>query len=562
MLEAINQYIDDVMSGRLLACKWVQLAAARHIRDMTEGGKRGLWFDEEAAQHAIDFFQFLKHSKGEWAGRTLTLEPWQQFVIALIFGWMRFDRDADQPVRRFRTAYLEVARKNGKSTMAAGVGLYLFDSDEEPGAEVYTAATKRDQARITHSEATRMVKASPGLRRRIRVLKDNLNILDTASKFEPLGRDTDSMDGLNVHGGIVDELHAHPNRETWDLLDTATGSRRQPLLFGITTAGTDRQTLCWNLHEYAEKILEQFVDDDTFFGIIFTLDDGDNWEDEALWIKANPNLGASKKVEDMQRKAKQAKEIPAALNSFLRRELNVWTQATTRWINAEKWTACAGAVDAEGLRGRICYGGLDLASVQDVAAFVLVFPPATPEDDYSILCRFWIPEGNLNERTTRDRERYETWIRQGFIMATPGNVIDHDFIIAEVGDLMDRYDVREIAFDRWGAARVQTKLAELSSSEDFLIQFGQGYASMSPAMKSLEEFIVNERIAHGNNPVLTWMAGNLVISEDPSGNMKPDKAKSTEKIDGMVALVMALDRAVRNEGDQSSVYDERGMIEL
>lgn len=568
---AYSQYIDDVLTGRQVACKWVRLACERHQRDLANGQDRGLKFDDAAARHAIDFFRFLRHSKGEWSGQTVELEPWQQFVIALVFGWMAQD-DQGSWLRRFRTTFLEVARKNGKSTIAAGVGLYLFDADGEPGAEVYTAATKRDQARITHSEATRMVKASPFLRRRIRTFKDNLNILNTAAKFEPLGSDTDSMDGLNVHGAIVDELHAHKNRETWDLLDTATGSRRQALMFGITTAGVDRQSLCWDMHEYTEKILVGLVQDDSFFGLIYTLDpkvvdvdgrvieEGDDWEDERCWVKANPNLGVSKKIEDMRRKALQAKEMPTMLNSFLQRELNVWTQATVRWVNAPKWLACNQPVDADGLLGRTCYGGLDLSSTTDVTAFVLVFSPQVPTDPYQVICRFWIPEETMKLRTKRDRMQYQTWVRQGYMVTTPGDAVDHDFVLAEIEELRQRYDIQEIAFDRWGAAHVQTKLQDMGG-EDWLVQFGQGFASMSAPMNELERLILSGRLAHGGNPVLTWMAGNLVATMDSAGNKKPDKAKSTEKIDGMVALIMALDRATRHQ-PKESVYEERGIREL
>src|SRR5512139_1249755 len=292
-----EQYIDDVVAGRVVACHWVQAACQRHVDDLKHGAERGLHFDREAAEHVLKFFTILKHSKGEWAGRPLVLEPWQQFLIWTLFGWKRADG-----TRRFRTAYIEVARKNGKSTIGAGVGLYLLAADGEPGAEIYSAATKRDQARITHLEAVRMVKASPMLRKRIRTFRDNLNIEGTASKFEPLGADADTLDGLNIHGAIIDEIHAHKTREVWDKLDTGTGARRQPLMFGITTAGYDRQSLCWTLNEYSKKVLDGVIEDDTFFALIYTLDDGDDWQDETTWIKANPNLKVSKKNDDLRRK--------------------------------------------------------------------------------------------------------------------------------------------------------------------------------------------------------------------------------------------------------------------
>jgi phage terminase large subunit-like protein len=568
-----QQYIDDVLDGRQVVGKWVRLAVERHQRDLETGAARGLRFDHGAARHVIDFFGFLRHSKGEWAGSVVVLEPWQQFVLAMAFGWMRFDEERGGWGRRFRQVFLEVARKNGKSTIAAGVALYLLDADGEPGAEVFCAATKKDQARIAWSEAKRMVQSSLFLRRRIRAFRDNLHIVGTASKLEPLGRDTDSMDGLNVHGAIVDELHAHKNRETWDLLDTATGSRRQSMIFGITTAGVDRLSLCWNLHEYTEKIVEGMAHDDTFFGLIYTLElkkedadgnvieEGDDWEDPNAWIKANPNLGVSKRLGDMRDKANLAAQMPTAQNSFLQRELNIWTQATVRWVNAAKWLACSQPVDADGLRGRNCFGGLDLSSTTDVTAFVLVFPPQKESDPYQVLCRFWVPEETMRERSKRDRVLYETWVRQGYMMTTPGNVIDHEFILAEIDELAQRYDIQEVAFDRWGAAQIQTSLQRMGG-EDWVVGFGQGFASMSAPTKELERLILSGKLAHGGHPVLTWMAGNAVASKDAADNTKLDKAKSTEKIDGMIALIMGLDRATRHQPEPESVYETRGVREI
>jgi phage terminase large subunit-like protein len=546
-------YANDVSSGVIPACNWTKLAARRHFRDLETGPDRGLWFDRDAAQLVIDFFGLLKHSKGEWAGQIIHLEPWQQFHLWVLFGWKRADG-----LRRFRTFYLEVGRKNGKSTEAAGVGLYLLVADGEPGAEIYSAATTRDQARITHSEATRMVKSSPALRKRLTVFKDNIHIQDTASKYEPLSSDYDKMDGLNVQAAVVDEVHAHPTGDLWDILETATSSRRQPLMFAITTAGFNRASLCYQLHEYTEKILDGVVEDDSFFGIIYTIDEGDEWEDESAWVKANPNLGVSKKLDDVRRLAERAKEMPSRLNAFLRLHLNIWTQAETRWVPVEHWKTCGVAVDANGLRGRTCYGGLDLSSNTDVSALVLVFPPETEQDAYQVLCRFWIPEDNMHERTHKDRVPYEAWVRQGYVEATPGNVIDYEYVLAAVDEIMQAYDLREIAFDRWGATKIQTQLME-KGGESFMVQFGQGFVSMSPPMKELEKLILGHRLAHGNNPVLNWMAHNLVAREDPAGNIKPDKEKSLERIDGMVALIMGLDRAIRHGPRKMSIYETRGL---
>jgi phage terminase large subunit-like protein len=549
-----DQYIADVISGRQIAGHWIQAACRRQLDDLEHGTGRGLHFDRSAAEHALKFFSILKHSKGEWAGQPLTLEPWQQFLIWTLFGWKR-----DDGSRRYRTADIEVARKNGKSTLGAGVGLYLLAADGEPGAEIYSAATKRDQARITHQEAVRMVRTSPMLRKRIRTFRDNLNIEGTASKFEPLGADADTLDGLNIHGAVIDEIHAHKTREVWDKIDTATGARRQPLMFGITTAGYDRQSLCWTLNEYSKKILDRVIDDDSFFGLIYTLDDGDDWQDESTWIKSNPNLGVSKKWDDMRRKCTRAIEMPSAQNSFLRLELNVWTQSETKWMPIEHWRQCGLPIDYSKLAGRTCYGGLDLSSTLDLTAFVLVFPPLAGEDVYLVLPRFWIPGDNLLKRVHDDRVPYDVWQRAGYLTSTPGNVIDYDFIFEQIGRDAKEFKIAEIAFDRWGAARVSNVL---QSNGLTMVEFGQGYASMSPPMKELERLVMSHTIAHGNNPVLNWMADNVVAGMDPAGNIKPDKEKSREKIDGIVALIMALDRAMRNAHQAQSVYAARGVRAL
>lgn len=545
-----ERYIQDVMSGRQPACKWVQLAVERHLRDLQTADE--FYFDAAAGMHVIEFFSFLRHSKGEWAGQTIRLEPWQQAYVYMLFGWRRVVDD----LRRFRTAYLEVARKNGKSTLGAGIGLYLMVADGEPGAEVYSAATKRDQALIVHNEAARMVKGSPGLRKRIKIFRDNLHIEGTASKFEPLGADADTLDGLNIHAAIVDEIHAHRNRDVWDRLETATGARRQPLMLGITTAGYDRSSLCWELHEYLQKILEQSVVDDTFFGMIFSIDEGDDWADPDVWVKANPNLGVSKKNDDLLRKAQRAREIPSALNSFLRLELDVWTQSESVWVSMEHWRACGSATNPDGLRGRTCYMGLDLSSNVDLSAYALVFPPQQEGDPYQVLMRFFIPEEGMLKRSHADRVPYDVWVRQGFVSATPGNVIDYDYILAQIDEDAQRFDIAGVAFDRWGATQVSLRLSDAGLN---VVAFGQGFSSMSAPTKALENLILGHQVAHGDNPVLTWMAANAVTEEDAAGNIKVSKKRSREKIDGIVALIMALDLALHHDGG-TSVYEERGVL--
>lgn len=559
-----EQYVDDILSGTVPACRWIKLACERHRRDLETGHERGLHFDESAAKIVIAFFSVLRHWKGEWGGKPIKLEPAQQFWLWSLFGWRRADGS-----RRFRTAYLEVARKNAKTTTAAGVGLYLAFVDGEPGAEVYSAATKRDQARISHKDAAQMVKASPQLNQMIGVFRDNLNDIKSGSKFEPLSADYNSLDGLNVHGVIADELHAWPDPELWGVLKTGTGARRQPLMVAITTAGVNQQGICYGQREYVTRILKGIVNDDAYWGMIYTLDTkqdwpdldvDDDWQNETNWIKANPLLGVSKKLDTMRSDATEAANKPAELNHFLRWHLNIWTQAVTRWVNPIFWAACGEyRVDPEALTGRICYAGLDLSQTYDITALALVFPPESEDEPYQVLMRFWLPQDNMLERVRRDQVHYDVWARLGFLSLTPGNVVDYDFILAEIASLSGRYDIREIGYDRWGATLISQRLMDLGGDE-WVVPIGQGFASMSPPMKELGKLIAEKRLAHGANPVLTWMADNLVAREDPAGNIKPDKEKSREKIDGMVALIMGLDRATRAEG--ISVYEERDLLVL
>ena len=558
--KVVEAYIKGVKSGEIIACRWVQLAVERHLNDLATAKKRGFRFDPDAAQHVIDFYRFLKHSKGAKAGETFALEPWQQFILWVVFGWMKKDTETGEWVRRFNIMYVEVARKNGKSTLLSGIGLYMLIGDGEGGPEVYSAATKRSQAKITFDECVRMVNSSSHLRKRIGTHRDKLFVAGTAAKFEPLGRDADTMDGLNPHCAIVDELHAHPNREIWDVLYSAIGARTQPLMAAITTAGFNRTSFCYELREHVTRVLEGTVEDDSIFGIIYTLDEGDDYANESVWAKSNPNLGISKRIDSLRSALVKAKEMPSDLNNFLTKELDIWTSSLSKWVNRDKWDACGKPVDLEALIGRSCFAGLDLSSTTDISALVLVFPPETEGEPYRIIPRFWIPESNMNLRSKRDGVPYEAWNRAGLVSATPGDVIDHDFIVAEISELAAKYKIEELAFDRWGSVQLVQKL---QAADMKVIQYGQGFATMGPAMKTIEEMILSERLAHGNNAPLNWMADNLVVRSDPAGNLKPDKAKSTEKIDGMVALIMALDRAVRNEViDTTSIYEKRGMRTL
>lgn len=549
-----EQYIDDVLSGKQIVNEWVRLAVERHVHDLEYGHERGLYFDEQEGWRILVFCELCQHWKGEFAGETFYPEPWQAFFLWVLFGWKR---KADNS-RRFRIAYLEVARKNGKTFLGAVIGLYLTYADGEAGAEVYSVATKKDQAKICHGDAKNIVKNSRALNIVFDSFANNLSVEQSASKFEPLGRDSDSLDGLNVSGAIMDELHAWKNRELWDVIETATGARIQPLICAITTAGYNRQSVCWEQHTYLKKILAELIQDDSFFGMIFSLDDESEIDEPDMWMKSNPNLGISLRADELKNKVDRAKNSPAMLNSVMRLRLNMWTQAEQRWIHPAKWAECGKApVDAEQLKGRSCYGGLDLSSTTDISALALVFPPLVDDEPYIALLRFFVPEDNVVERSRRDRVPYDAWAREGYIIETPGNVIDYDWIVDQVDKDAQMFDLQEIAFDRWGATKIIQSISDLGLE---VVQFGQGYASMSPPMKELEKLVFSVMFSHGGNPVLSWMADNVVAIQDPAGNIKPDKGKSIEKIDGIVALIMALDRALHGATHmKKSIYEVMGL---
>ncbi len=550
----VSAYIAGVQDGTIPAGQLIRLAVGRHVHDLDEGPRRGLRFDRAAAQHAIDFFGFLKHSKGEWAGQPFVLEPWQQFILWVLFGWKRADG-----LRRFRVAYVEVPRKNGKTTLMAGVGLYLMVADGEPGAEIYSAATKRDQAKLSWGEAVKMVKASPALTKMVKHWKasDNLNVEATASKFQPLGADADTMDGLNVHGALIDELHAHKTRDVVDVLETATGARRQPLQVEITTAGSDQTSVCYEHHEYSEKVLKGTIADDTWFAFVATLDEGDAWDDPAVWAKANPNYGVSVKPDDLARKAEKAKQMPAAQNSFKRLHLDVWTQQVTRWISLDLWDKNAGVVDSDSLVGRACCGGLDLSSVSDLTAWLALFPRDEDPEEVDILCRFWCPEARLDDKQNKYRDQYRVWAEQEYLVATPGDAVDYGFIKRQILEDAAVYRLVDLNVDRlFQGYQLSQELADEGLT---VFGMGQGFVSMAAPMREFERRLLAKKLHHGGHPVLRWMADNVAVKVDAADNKKIDKAASQGKVDGIVALVMALDRCMRQEAPKKSVYEDRGL---
>lgn len=548
-LHPAHRYAVDVLSGKVVANRWVRLACQRYMDDLADGHNRGLRFDVADAEHSIRFFGLLKQSIGHFAGQTLELSPWQQFCNWNIFGWKRADG-----ARRFRTATILVGRKNGKTTMAAGLGLYCLLADDEPGAQIYSAATMRDQAKICFDEAVRMVKQSPEILEEVEITVKYLKYLD--GKFMPVGADADNLDGLNAHCSIVDEVHAHKSRKMWDVLDTARGSRRQPLIIAISTAGQDRHSICFELYEYSQKVLDGVIVDDSWFAALYGLDDGDDCFDESVWIKANPNLGISKQWDYMREQASKAKSAPSRKVAFQRLDCNVWTENVSAYVPLEIWDATP--VPQYETTGGACWAGLDVADTTDLTAYVELFDN-TEDDALDVECLFWMPSENVARRVFDDRVPYDTWITQGYIKATPGNVLDYATVKADILARAKDHTIREIRFDRWGAVQLAQEIAEESQEIQAggipTVAMGQGYFSMSAPTKSLLEYILAKRLRHGGNPVLRWMAANLIVDMDAAGNVKPAKNKSREKIDGMVALVMALDAAIRGSGKVAQYVD-------
>lgn len=552
LVESIEELRGELRELPMRVGKYVRLACERHLRDLETGDERGLTFSEKAAGAAVRFYSLLTHNKGKWAGQPLTLEPWQQFIIASLFGWKRADG-----TRRFRESYTEVARKNGKSTFSSGVGLQLLVADGEQGAEIYTAATKKEQARIVFGDAQNMARKSTALGRFIKVQQHSIFAPSSLSKMVPMSADANTEDGLNPHGIIIDEYHAHPNDALYSVLKSATGARAQPLLSIITTAGFNRLGPCAQLRKSCIGILEQLYEDDAYFTIIFTLDAEDDWLDESTWVKANPNLGVSVSLEYLQEQCRTAQRLPSQQVNFKTKHLNLWTDSSEVWMPHELWMQGATPVDEEALRGKMCFGGLDLASHRDLCALVLLFPDG--QGFFDVLMRFWVPADSVEERSKKDGVPYAEWVEAGLITATPGNVTDYNFIKAEVLELAAAYQIQDIGFDPYNASQLVVDLTEEGVS---MSAFRQGFLTMSAPTKELEKLVLGAKIRHGGNPVLAWMNGNVELRHDPAGNIKIDKGKSKEKVDGMIALVESIGVWLTAEADGTSVYEDRGLLIL
>lgn len=511
-------------------------------------------YDEEKADRAVAFIEHLCHTKGKWAGKPFLLLPWQEQIVRDLFGIVKKNGK-----RQFLTAYIEIPKKNGKSELAAAIALYLLYADNEPSAEVYGAACDRNQASIVFDVARQMVEMSPALMRRSKIRSAGKRIINyrNAGFYQVLSAETGTKHGLNVSGLVFDEIHAQPNRKLYDVMTKGSGdAREQPLFFIITTAGTDKESICYELHTKALDIMNGRKADHSFYPVIYGLSDEDDWNDEKNWYKANPSLGYTISIDRVRDAYREALDNPAEENVFKQLRLNMWTNSAVAWIPEHIYDRGNQKIDYASLLGRDCFAGLDLSSTSDITALVLVFPPRTEEEKYTVLPFFWLPEETLELRCRRDHVLYDVWERQGYILTTEGNVIHYGFIERFIEQLGEKYHIIEIAYDRWNATQMVQNLEDMGFT---MVPFGQGFKDMSPPSKELYKLLMEGNIIHGGNPVLKWMAQNVVMRQDPAGNIKPDKERSVEKIDGIVALIMGLDRCIRST-PPTSVYDERGIL--
>lgn len=539
-----GRYAGEVVKGKVPAGKWTKLACQRQIDDLKRwrGKAAPYYFDKAAGDHVCAFAECLPHIKGEWAKRreSIKLEDWQCFFLTTVFGWKRRDG-----LRRYRTVYLEVARKNSKSTIGAIIGLYMLVADGEIGAEVYSAATTRDQAKIIFETARAMARREREIQSAygLEANAHNLHVVETGSKFEALSAEGNSLDGLNIHCALVDELHAHKRRVVYDVLETATGSRSQPLVVSVTTSGSDRAGVCYEQRAYVTKLLERTVEDETYFGIIYTIDADDDWTDEAVWRKANPNLGVSVYVDDMRRLCAKAQTMASATNAFVTKRLDVWVNAATAWMDMRAWEACGDtSLDLDQFEGRRCFIGIDLASKIDLAAVSLLFPGDGGE--YTLFGRYYLPEETVEDG---GNSQYDGWVRSGHLIATDGARNDLRAtgpIGQDVIEFCRRFHVEQIAYDPFQMIQLQQDFDELGLPT---MELRPTVLNFSDPMKELEALVVSDKLRHDGGPVLTWMISNIVAKLDAKDNIYPRKEFVANKIDGGISAIMALGMALRHQ---------------
>lgn len=568
MTHPTTAYALDVTEGRILAGRLVRLACARHLRDLETGADRGLWFDEEEADFAFQFFeQGLRLQEGEHDGQPFLLEPAQQFIIGSVYGWKKADG-----YRRFQRLYIEMGKGNGKTPMLAGMGLKGLVADDEPGAEIYCAAVTRDQAGTMFSDAKHMAESSPGLAKRLRILEHNIAYTEGHSFMRPVSYEAGTLSSKRVHGALIDEIHEHPNAKVVSMMSAGTKGRRQPIIAEITNSGYDRTSVCWEHHEHSRKVLEGVIEDDRWFAYVCQLDvcdacreegkdqptDGcagcDQWDNPDVWLKANPLLGVSITPEYIAGQVLEAKSIPSKMNEVKRLNFCIWTESASRWIDSALW-ATAPAVTRE-LAGLPCFAGLDLASTEDVTAFVLWFPDE--EGGVDVVPTFWIPRDGLAGRIAKaDGVPWGTWVAEGLINVTDGAVTDYDIIREHIVATGQAHGVIEVGYDGWQAAQLATQL----TGDGFtMVKLAQSFGTFNEPMKEVERLLKQRLLRHGNNPVMNWMMANVTVDHGPGQTKKPSKDKSPEKIDGPVSMLMACARAIVTPVELPSVYEERGVL--
>ncbi len=564
-----HEYAREVIAGLIPACKWVKAACLRQLDDLERWRSDEAWPFEwrpELAERVIRFIELLPHVKGPLAGEQIRLEAWQRFEIACVFGWVR----RVDGRRRFRTVYDEEPRKNGKTTKLAGVGLYMLVADGELGAEVYSAATKEEQARIVFDIAQQQARMEPEFRARfgVEILRKALTVRASGSKFVPLAADADSLDGLNVSCALIDELHAHKTRAVHDVLDSGTGSRAQPLLWKITTAGSNRAGVCYDQRIYATKILNsvlkrhqglgyrvegEAVDDESFFAIIYTIDEGDDPLDEKTWQKANPNWGVSVDVEDFRKAAQIASVQAQALNEFLTKRLNVWVNADAAWMNMLQWDACGAKLDEAEFAGQPCVAALDAAFKKDLFAKVKIYRRG---DDYHVFGRYYASAELVQ---AKGNEHLAGWVREGWIRTTPGNVLDIQAVREDLLEDSRRAELLEVPYDPAQLTQFATEMLDQGLP---MVEIRPTVLNFSPAMKELEALVASRRLHHNGDPVLAWAIANVVCHRDAKDNIYPRKDDPLKKIDPAISLIMGLARWLANPVPAKSVYEERGVITL
>lgn len=552
-VEAAEAYSRAVMAGEIPVCKWTRLAVERQLADLArEPGPDWPWvFSAEAAERPCAFIELLPHIKGKWARerRLIELELWQCWILTTVFGWVH----RETGLRRYREGYVEVPRKNAKSTLSSGLALFMLAADGEHGAEVYSAATTRDQARIVFDDARAMAERTPDLRTwlGVAIMQHSLTVAHTASKFTPLAAEGSTLDGLNVHFAVIDELHAHKTRAVYDVIDTARGAREQSLLWNITTAGTDRSGICYERRTHVTKLLDGVIEDPAMFGVIYTIDDGDDPFQPTSWAKANPNWNKSVLPDDMQAAARKAEAMPSALSNFLTKRLNVWVSGESPWMDMRAWERCADQalrdVSAYAGQGIKVWAGLDLAQKKDFAALVYVFEL---EGKWHVCVRLYLNELAIQES---GNAHLSGWARQGYVTVTDGDITDFDVVADDMRQLCRDFDVQEIAFDPALSMYFAGKLIEEGLP---LVEITQRSLFFTPPLIQVENLVLEKKLAHDGNPVMGWMVSNLVVKESKFNELKaPTKERPENKIDGPIAMLMALGRALARPSSEKSFWE-------